>query len=264
VPAGLLEGCDAVPIPGEPDLMHQKYVVRDAESVWTGSTNWTNDSWSLEENVIVRIDSAAVAAAFAADFAELWAKREVAPTGRYRPEWIGLPGGIQARPYFTPYRAQKLVHEIGQRLSTAERRIRICSPVLTDGPILGTLAQLVADGVKVDARGIFDATQMAEVRHQWGQNPLAGWKIQALNQVQRAIPFSGKVSTPWAQGSVHDYMHAKFTVVDDFVFVGSYNLSHSGEQNAENVVEFESAGLADLFVEFADRIIARYPPAAVP
>ncbi len=49
---------DAMPfptcgIPGIPDLMHHKYVVRDAESVWTGSMNWTTDSWTLQENVIV-------------------------------------------------------------------------------------------------------------------------------------------------------------------------------------------------------------------
>ena len=45
------------PIPGIPDLMHHKYIVRDAASVWTGSTNWTADSWTREENVIITVDS---------------------------------------------------------------------------------------------------------------------------------------------------------------------------------------------------------------
>jgi phosphatidylserine/phosphatidylglycerophosphate/cardiolipin synthase-like enzyme len=36
------------PIPGVPDLMHHKYVVRDGGAVLTGSTNWTDDSWSRE------------------------------------------------------------------------------------------------------------------------------------------------------------------------------------------------------------------------
>src|SRR4030088_2599086 len=40
-------------IAGVPDLMHHKYVVRDRESVWTGSMNWTDDSWSRQENVII-------------------------------------------------------------------------------------------------------------------------------------------------------------------------------------------------------------------
>jgi phosphatidylserine/phosphatidylglycerophosphate/cardiolipin synthase-like enzyme len=31
-------------VPGVPDLMHHKYVVRDRAAVWTGSMNWTQES----------------------------------------------------------------------------------------------------------------------------------------------------------------------------------------------------------------------------
>ena len=58
-------------------------------------------------------------------------------------------------------------------------------------------------------------------------------------------------------------MHAKATVADDMVFVGSYNLSRSGELNAENVLEIEDAGLADRLAGFADEIRGRYPPLAL-
>jgi len=54
-------------------------------------------------------------------------------------------------------------------------------------------------------------------------------------------------------------MHAKVAVADDRVFVGSYNLSHSGEENAENVLEIEDAGLADRLAGFVDQARARYP-----
>ena len=69
-------------IPGVPDLMHHKYVVRDAASVWTGSTNWTGDSWTREENVIVTVDSPAVAALYRDDFEQLWTTRIVARSGK--------------------------------------------------------------------------------------------------------------------------------------------------------------------------------------
>ncbi len=36
-------------------LMHHKYAVRDGADVWTGSTNWTDDAFSREENAIVRV-----------------------------------------------------------------------------------------------------------------------------------------------------------------------------------------------------------------
>jgi phosphatidylserine/phosphatidylglycerophosphate/cardiolipin synthase-like enzyme len=55
-------------------------------------------------------------------------------------------------------------------------------------------------------------------------------------------------------------MHAKVTVADDTVFVGSFNLSHSGEENAENVLEVADAALADQLAAFVDEIRSRYPP----
>ena len=78
-------------IPGIPDLMHHKYVVRDGSAVWTGSTNWTVDSWTREENVIVRVASEAIAAAYTADFEQLWQQR------LGRGERRGLPDGGAGR-----------------------------------------------------------------------------------------------------------------------------------------------------------------------
>jgi len=54
-------------------------------------------------------------------------------------------------------------------------------------------------------------------------------------------------------------MHAKVTVVDDVVFAGSFNLSRSGEQNAENVLEIEDPELADRLAAFIDEVRGRYP-----
>jgi phosphatidylserine/phosphatidylglycerophosphate/cardiolipin synthase-like enzyme len=59
-------------------------------------------------------------------------------------------------------------------------------------------------------------------------------------------------------------MHAKITVADDLVFVGSFNLSHSGEMNAENVLEICDAALADRLTAFVDEIRARYGAAPLP
>jgi phosphatidylserine/phosphatidylglycerophosphate/cardiolipin synthase-like enzyme len=54
-------------------------------------------------------------------------------------------------------------------------------------------------------------------------------------------------------------MHAKITVADDVAFVGSFNLSHSGELNAENVLEIADAAIAEKLAGFIDEIRARYP-----
>jgi phosphatidylserine/phosphatidylglycerophosphate/cardiolipin synthase-like enzyme len=249
------------PIAGIPDLMHHKYVIRDRASVWTGSANWTDDSWSREENVIVVADSPELAHAFTLDFEQLWAAGNVADTGQVEPRPVQVDG-IEVRPWFCPGFGDALSHRIAKHIGGAKRRVRICSPVITAAPILATLAQVIADGT-VDVAGAVDQPQIEEVRDQWGPTGVSSWKLPLLRQVIDSGRFAGKRSTPWGPGTVHDYMHAKATVADDVVFVGSFNLSHSGEQNAENMLEIHDPALAERLAGFVDDVRARYPPASL-
>jgi phosphatidylserine/phosphatidylglycerophosphate/cardiolipin synthase-like enzyme len=246
-----------VAIPGVPDLMHHKYVVRDGASVWTGSLNWTADSWTREENVVVTVDSAAVAARYLADFEQLWTTRDVARSGKV--ETAPVDG---MRAWFCPGHGERLAHRIAKAIGSARRRVRIASPVISSAPILATLAQVASDG-KVDLAGVVDATQVDEVFEQWRENGNVEWKSPLLRTALTRAPFSGKVSTPYTPDSVHDYMHAKVTVADDTVFVGSFNLSHSGEMNAENVLELHDAPVAERLAAFIDEVRARYPVVAI-
>jgi phosphatidylserine/phosphatidylglycerophosphate/cardiolipin synthase-like enzyme len=141
--------------------------------------------------------------------------------------------------------------------------VRIASPVLTAGPILGTLAEVLGEE-RVDVRGVCDATQVAQVFQQWRANPASQWKAPVLARVLEGFRFAGKRSTPYRPDAVHDYMHAKVTVCDDVVFAGSFNLSRSGELNAENVLEIADARLADRMAGYVDELCARYPAVAVP
>ncbi len=251
-------GLPAKAIAGVPDLMHHKYVVRDGESVWSGSTNWTDDSWSRQENVIVTVDSPAVARAFALDFDELWRDGDVERSGFAAEPRPAEVDGTRVRPWFTPGFADALTHRIAKKIGHAER-VRICSPVITSAPVLGTLAQAVADG-HADIAGCVDGTQVDEVIRQWRANGNVAWKLPLLERVLGG-EFSGKRSEPWELGSIHNFMHAKVVVADDVVFVGSFNLSHSGEQNAENVIEINDAELARQLGAYVDDVRRRYPPA---
>jgi phosphatidylserine/phosphatidylglycerophosphate/cardiolipin synthase-like enzyme len=244
-------------IPGVPDLMHHKYIVRDQAAVWTGSTNWTVDSWTREENVILTGESTALAGRYGVDFEQLWTRRDVRHSGKVDTTPFQV-GNTSVRAWFCPGRGERLAHRIAKAIGTAKRRIRIASPVLSSAPILATLAQVARDG-KVDLAGVVDRTQVLEVIDQWQKNGNAQWKEPLLRTVLGQAPFSGKSSTPYSPSSVHDFMHAKVTVADDTVFVGSFNLSHSGERNAENVLEIADAALAEELAAFIDGIRARYP-----
>ena len=254
-------GIEIKPIPGVPDLMHHKYVIRDAgtpqAAVLTGSTNWTNDSWTREENVIFTIASPDVAALYKQNFDELWQNPVVAISGRISAPWQSLADATRVRLYFCPGRGLKLVHAMARSIASAQHRIRICSPVLTSGPVLGTIAEVVEHG-GIDVSGVYDATQMDQVQRQWGAQAAASWKIAAFHSIIAATQFGSKRSTPYAVGTVHDFMHAKILVADDYVYAGSFNLSHSGEQNAENVVQIESHAVAEMCSAYIDRVAARY------
>jgi phosphatidylserine/phosphatidylglycerophosphate/cardiolipin synthase-like enzyme len=249
-------------IAGVPDLMHHKFVVRDGSSVWGGSTNWTDDSWSRQENVIVTVDSPEISYAYSLAFEQLWSRGDVEGTGDVEPRPAEIDGA-RVRAWFTPEHGEALSHRIAKHLGKAHDRIRIASPVLTSGPILATLLEIVKEK-RCDLAGVVDDTQVDQVFGQWRTNGVSEWKIPLLQSILEGAPWSGKSSIPWTPESVHNFMHAKVVVADDTVFVGSFNLSRSGERNAENVLEIRHSGIADRLAAFVDEIRARYPAATVP
>jgi phosphatidylserine/phosphatidylglycerophosphate/cardiolipin synthase-like enzyme len=244
-------GAELKGIPGWRDLMHHKYVVRDGAAVWTGSMNWTLDSWTRQENVIATLEDPAVAAAYGRDFGQLWERGAIGSSGNFDTPAVG---GV--RPWFTPGRGRALSARIAERISSARRRVRMATPLVTAGPILAALNEVIAEE-EVDIKGVCDATQTRQVFGQWAQNPRSRWKGPLLTGALEA--FSGKRSTPYESGSVHDFMHAKVTVADDVVFLGSFNLSRSGETNAENVLEIADPALAERLATWIDGLRARYP-----
>jgi phosphatidylserine/phosphatidylglycerophosphate/cardiolipin synthase-like enzyme len=207
------------------------------------------------ENVVVTVDSEEIAKAFALDFEGLWQDGDVERSGFVEPRPVEVDG-IKVRPWFTPGFADALTHRIAKKIGHA-RKVRICSPVITSAPVLGTLAQRIADG-SGDVAGCVDATQVEDVIRQWRENGSVAWKIPLLEQVL-AGKFTGKRSEQWAPGSLHNFMHAKVVVADATVFVGSFNLSHSGEKNAENVLEIADVELAGRLSAYVDEVRQRYP-----
>jgi phosphatidylserine/phosphatidylglycerophosphate/cardiolipin synthase-like enzyme len=258
--ASLAAAIPSTAIPGIPDLMHNKYMVRDGDTVWTGSTNWTIDSWTGMENVIVVVPSADLAAAFTQDFEQLWTRRHVEGTGGFDDEpahvtFAGEP--LTVRALFAPGRGRAIGHLVGRRIATARARVRICSPVLTSGPILSTLAE-VLDDAQSDVLVTLDGPQMREVMAQWERDGRAAWKRPLVERILASGRVALKRSRPFQAGPPRDYMHAKVVVCDDIVLTGSYNLSHSGEMNAENLLEIQSTPFADDCAGFCERVHARY------
>jgi phosphatidylserine/phosphatidylglycerophosphate/cardiolipin synthase-like enzyme len=227
-----------------------------------GSTNWTDDSWTRQENVIAVLRSPEIAYAYTLAFEQLWERGKVEGSGDVDPRPADLDGA-RVRAWFCPEHGEALSHRVAKHIGKASERVRIASPVLTSGPILGTLVEVVNEG-RCPVAGIIDDTQVDQVFEQWRTNGVSEWKIPLLRRVLEGGEFSGKLSVPWTPESVHDFMHAKVVVADDMSFLGSFNFSRSGERNAENVVEIRDRAVADRLAAYIDDIRERYPPATPP
>jgi len=241
-------------------LMHSKFIVRDGQSVWTGSANMTDDAFTLMENNIVEIDSQALANYYAEDFEQLWEKENFENTGKIhtQPVSVSFAGQpAQVRVMFSPGCGLEIDSEIARRVRAAQRRVRICSLLINSGTLIGELGNLLRKR-RVAVDGIYDRTQMEQVYVQWQEVPQNRWKIGALKEIIARAGLIGKSSTPYMVPGRHNYMHNKVLVIDDTVITGSYNFSRSAQLNAENILFIESAPLADTYIAYIDHLKSKY------
>jgi phosphatidylserine/phosphatidylglycerophosphate/cardiolipin synthase-like enzyme len=241
-------------------LMHSKYVVRDRQSVWTGSTNMTDDAFAREENNVVEIDSPQLASYYAQNFEELWEKENFEHTGDIHTDPVPLTFSSQpatARVLFSPGCGLEIDSEIARRVRAAQRRVRICSLLVNSGTLIGELGNLLRHG-RVAIDGIYDRTQMEQVYLQWQEVPQNRWKIGALKEIIMHAGLVGKNSAPYTPAGPHNFMHNKVLVIDDTVITGSYNFSRSAQFNAENILFIESAPLAETYSAYIDHLVEKY------
>jgi phosphatidylserine/phosphatidylglycerophosphate/cardiolipin synthase-like enzyme len=241
-------------------LMHSKFVLRDRQAIWTGSSNLTDDAFTLMENNVVEIDSSQLAEYYAEDFEQLWEKENFDNTGEIKTVPVQLTFSDQpagARVMFSPGCGLAIDSEIARRVRAAQGRVRICSLLINSGTLIAELRNLLRQGkVKVD--GIYDRTQMTDVYRQWQEVPQNRWKIGALSEIVTRTGLVGKNSMPYTPTGHHDFMHNKVLLVDDTVITGSYNFSRSAQFNAENILFIESAPLAAAYSAYIDHLIEKY------
>ncbi|MGA3007238.1 MAG: phospholipase D-like domain-containing protein [Opitutaceae bacterium] len=246
------------PIAGD-HLMHNKYIVRDVgtpqAAVLTGSTNFTDDAWTHQENNLIVVASPALASYYETDFQALWTSGNIASTGADDSGNM-VAGSANLTVDFAPGDGAAVDTRLAALVSGARTRIRVCSMLLSSHKILGALSKAIVNRQVNPAQfgGIYDATQMETVLQWWQQEGSPA--VETFKSV--AAHLAAKHSQPYTPDGLHDFMHNKVLVCDDIVATGSFNFSSSATENAENSLIVQDQALADAYAAYIDVLVKQY------
>jgi phosphatidylserine/phosphatidylglycerophosphate/cardiolipin synthase-like enzyme len=242
-------------------LMHSKYVIVDGHTkqaaVWMGSTNFTDDAWTNQDNNVLIIDSPELSAYYETDFNELWANAKIAGTG-VNDFGTVTRGGLNADVAFSPGEGRRIDGEIANLILSAQDSVHIASMVITSNAILDALSQVLEAG-RVAVKGIFDGPEMASSEAQMKRSGASAAKVAQIEQLRGVlVAKKSKAFDPKNPDGLHNFMHNKVVVVDDKFLTGSHNFSLSAEQNAENAILFRDARLAEEYRGYVQRLVEKY------
>jgi phosphatidylserine/phosphatidylglycerophosphate/cardiolipin synthase-like enzyme len=251
-------GVEFAPIVAGGQLMHCKYVVRDAlvpeaAAVWTGSTNFTDAAWTRQENNVITVAEPTMAAAYRKDFDQMWSSGKISGTGADGGGTASV-GAATVGWDFCPGDGVAVNAALAARVSAATERLVVASMVLTSHEVLAALAAAIDRGVPLT--GIFDGGQMDPIVRQWKKIPADTQVVANWERVSALL--SDKQSAPYTPDGPHDFMHLKVLVADDTVVTGSYNFSANAERNAENQIHLDDPDTVAAYVAYLDTVIATY------
>jgi phosphatidylserine/phosphatidylglycerophosphate/cardiolipin synthase-like enzyme len=242
-------------------LMHDKYIVRDGSlseaALFTGSANYTNDSWGLQENNLLQLRSQLLASYFSKDFADLFSTGRIVERTNDRDGDTVSIAEVPVTVAFAPKQSPAIVKEIVGAITAARGRLLVASVVVSSGPILAALSEAIDRGISL--AGLYDGPQMDQVKRQWiaahvGVDKINTWeKISHHLARKNSLPYdSNKPHQP------HNFMHNKLVIADDVVVTGSFNLSNHAMGNAESVLLIRDAYIASKYETYIRQLMAKY------
>jgi len=212
-------------------LMHNKFIIFDDRTVWTGSTNVTvNGSFRNNNNVLV-VDSPEVAAIYEREFAEMWAG-EFGPTSPSTVDDQAVT--IDGTPLQVLFAAEdEVASHLVPLIQSAQSSIRFMAFSFTHDDI--GAAMLARAKAGVDVKGIFE-TRGSETEY----SEMPGLYCAGVPVRQDGNP-----------GTFH---HKVFVIDDQTVVTGSFNFSSSAdESNDENVIIVTNGDIAAQYLQEFER-----------
>lgn len=217
-------------------IMHDKFVIIDGRTVLTGSWNLTVNCTYRNNNNAIVIESEALARNYAAEFAEMFEKKQFGPTSpRNTPEPQLNIEGTLVENYFAP--EDKVSERVVALVGGAEKSIHFLAFSFTDDKIGRAMLDRAKAGVSVS--GVFES-RGADT--EYGEYP----------------PMKKAGLDVWLDGNPY-VMHHKVIIIDErTVVLGSFNFTASADQdNDENLLVIHNPDVAKLYLEEFQRVRQR-------
>lgn len=230
----------AVADDGRSALMHNKFMIMDGRTVWTGSWNYTvNGTYRNNNNVLV-MEHAMAAAAYQAEFDEMFIRGEFG--GRSTDDGIATFGenGAEASIIFAAEGDE--IPALAAEIQKAEHSIRFMVFVFSLDELAGAILETMAD-TDIRVQGIFEKRNSTAT---WSQLPMLHCAGADIRQ----------------DGNRYTLHHKVFIIDDDTVITGSFNFSNSAARsNDENIVIIREPNIARLYIKEWERLwdSAEYP-----
>lgn len=260
--AGLSKYATAVHVIGS-HLMHSKYIIRDSDTVWTGSGNWTHGGLELQDNNFLVISSPQLADAYKRNFEAIISSSHTHPARPKKADTahlISLDRAIKVStklavsPYFSGGGTEEIENVVVARIKKA-KKLRIMAMLISDPGILDALT--LFKPANKDIKGVVDPHEMLQV-----MKPRRGGKTKDYSLFWFANGDKRFVAAPshaFSHKDENDFMHNKVMIIDDrFVITGSYNFSENAESNDENILILDSSEIAGAYTKYFEALFERY------
>lgn len=217
---------------GRAELMHNKFLIFDGETVWTGSTNLTENGNFRNNNNSLVINSPELARIYEREFQEMW-RGEFGARAPSTIEDQDLT--IDGTPIQVLFAAEDhVISTLVPLVESAETSIRFMAFSFTHDELGAAVLERAAAGV--DVQGIFE-TRGSET------------EFSELENLYCA-------GVPVLQDGNPGVMHHKVIVIDNRIVVtGSANFSNNADRfNDENVIIIANEDLALAYIREFDRL----------
>ena len=212
-------------------LMHNKFWIFDEQIVWTGSTNITKNGNFRNNNNVIVIESADVAAIYEREFEELWDGK----FGVKSPSTVDQQEAtVDGTPILVLFGAEdRVASKLVPLLESAKQSIIFMAFSFTQDDMGAAVLERFEAGV--DVMGIFE-TRGSETKHS---------ELTALHCAGALVAQDGNPRT---------FHHKVFIIDEKMVITGSFNFSNNANKsNDENLVIVNNPDIAKQYLQEFDR-----------